>query len=148
MTSLESLLQINSTWSGWFGAPAPFGRTEFSLTISDVNYVQRTFKGTGIDKRGEFEINGKIFSANSEEEKNHSNEEVLVIFSMEFIKDYKDKSNGTGIHYKGILRRCLLSNPDDKCSREKVCMSGKYTYLYQLGFMKLNICDDFEMVRS
>lgn len=130
-SKLESLLPYESSWNGWYGAPAPFGRTEFNLTIQ-MDYSDGSIKGIGSDKRGEFEIVGNISTV---EDNNSEN-----VFSFKFEKMYIDKSKGTGIYYEGKLYKKIKEDV------EVIAMSGKYFYLYQMGFFKMNINEEFEMV--
>ena len=132
-TTLNSLLPPESNWSGWFDAPAPFGRTEYTLTIQ-IDYVDGSITGRGSDKRGEFEITGKISVSGEVEEPSPS---PGGVFPIEFEKCYIDRSKGTEIYYKGVL-----VNDENK----GVVMTGKYTYLYKMGFFKLNVCEMFEMI--
>ena len=152
MGVLELLLVPRSEWCGWYGAPAPFGRTEFTLTLTEIDYDDGSIKGSGVDKRGEFEITGKVSPVTAattsvateedEGERESCDESATFIFHVEFEKSYIDRSKGTGIYYTGELRK----ESSVETGGGRVIMCGKYNYLYQMGFFKMNVSDEFEMV--
>ena len=88
MASLE-LCSAGAEFVGWYEAPFPFGKTEFTLKIVTVDQ-DASFTGTGTDKQGEFNVRG-----------------TLVSDDVVFVKDYKDGSH-TGVKYVGRVEgRCV-----------------------------------------
>ena len=77
---IESPLQF----SGWYEAPFPFGKTDFTLTIENCADTG-DFSGVGRDKQGEFTVRGQVSGTR-----------------VTFVKDYKDGSH-TNIKYDGVM---------------------------------------------
>ena len=71
-------------FNGWYEAPFPFGKTDFSLVVITCS-GDGEFTGTGQDKQGEFTVKGKIDGS-----------------KVSFVKDYKDGSH-TNVQYEGTV---------------------------------------------
>lgn len=81
---MTSIIAPNAKFTGWYDAPFPFGKTEFSLLIESCG-PDGEFSGSGQDKQGEFTVKGNV-------------EGQKVVF----VKDYKDRKY-TDIKYDGLL---------------------------------------------
>ena len=91
MASWE-LCSAGADFVGWYEAPFPFGKTEFTLKIVTVDQ-DGSFTGTGSDKQGEFTVAGTLASDD-------------VVFE----KEYKDGSH-KGIKYVGrVERNCVAGD--------------------------------------
>ena len=82
----DNIFQLGNKFTGWYDAPFPFGKTEFSLVIESFNDTDKTFSGSGNDKQGDFKIQGNLNGDNK----------------VEFMKGYVDGSH-TNIQYEGII---------------------------------------------
>ena len=60
MAKDKSIIDKNVKFHGWYDAPFPFGRTEFTVTIEEYDEVSEVFTGRGEDKQGQFTISGSI----------------------------------------------------------------------------------------
>ena len=81
----NNIFQPGKKLTGYYDAPFPFGRTEFSLEIELYSDQDQSFSGIGRDKQGEFKVQGKL-----------SGDKV------EFMKNYVDGSH-TNIKYEGKM---------------------------------------------
>ena len=63
--------RLNLQFTGWYEAPFPFGKTDFTLLIENCA-DSGDFSGVGSDKQGEFTVRGKVDGA-----------------KVTFVKDYK-----------------------------------------------------------
>jgi len=81
---MNPIFLCSTSWEGWYAAPSPFGRTEFTVDIDSAD-EDGNFSGEGRDKQGEFRIKGKVVDGN-----------------VKFTKDYKDGSH-TGVVFEGVL---------------------------------------------
>lgn len=81
---MKPTLACGTSWEGWYAAPSPFGRTEFTVDIEEDD-EEGNFTGEGVDKQGEFRIKGNMSGGN-----------------VKFTKDYKDGSH-TGVVFEGVM---------------------------------------------
>ncbi|XP_023323371.1 uncharacterized protein LOC111697562 isoform X2 [Eurytemora carolleeae] len=90
-------------------------------------FGQTTFKIKilEVDLQGEFKGEGEDKQGQFEVRGTIQGSEI------EFVKDYKENGNHKGIIYKGRI--------------EENKISGKYEFLYKALFIRLNVCEDFEM---
>merc|ERR1712150_87960 len=72
--------------TGWYDAPAGFGRTEFQATIDSFQASTGDFTATGTDKQGDFTLKGKV----------EGNE-------VNFVKDFTDAGGYKDIKYQGTV---------------------------------------------
>jgi len=101
-------MEMRGDWKGWFAAPAPFGKTHFTVTVQGCSGSDGKFSGEGEDRAGPFAINGFI-----------KHPEVV------FTKDYKDPKGYHGISYKGTL------------SDNKLCGKYEFVYKTMLFCMNI-----------
>ena len=94
---MSTIINENVKFSGWYDAPFPFGKTDFTLTIEKVVAADGTFFGRGTDKQGHFTIQGQFSCTNDNGEGD-----------VTFVKDYVDKSH-TNIQYEGKISGNTIS---------------------------------------
>ena len=82
--TLLNLIESPLQFSGWYEAPFPFGKTDFTLTIENCA-DSGDFSGVGRDKQGEFSVRGQVEGTR-----------------VTFVKDYNDGSH-TNIQYDGQI---------------------------------------------
>ena len=72
------MFKIGSIFSGWYEAPAPWGRTDFTLTLETFN-SDGSFTGRGVEKQGGFSMRGSINGNSFKAVKDFDNKSIVNI---------------------------------------------------------------------
>ena len=119
-------LQVGSNWKGFYDAPLPYGRREFSCEITKITENQ-SFIGQGEDAEGNFSIKGSLGSTKTISEDGQES----VTCDITFIKDYLADDGYKGVEYKGTLTDHRIT--------------GQYSFLWKKAFLSKTVTGIFEM---
>ena len=84
------MFKSGSKFSGWYEAPAPWGRTDYTMTMETYN-KDGSFTGRGQEKQGGFSARGTVSGT-----------------SFKMVKDFDNKSI-VGIKYDGTVNNDTVS---------------------------------------
>ena len=124
MTTFKS----GSNWKGFYDAPLPYGRQQFTCTVAEVT-TDYTFAATGQDKAGKFSAKGSLTNIKVVSEKDDSDDNATCDIS--FIKDYLNEDGYKGVEYKGKL----IGNK----------ITGNYSFVWKKSFISKTVTGIFEM---
>ena len=116
-----------SNWKGFYDAPLPYGRQEFTCEVEEVT-TDYQFVATGHDKEGKFSFKGSLVNFKPVLEETDEDETWCDI---SFVKDYLSEDGYKGVEYKG-----------------KVCgtkITGNYSFVWKKSFLSKNVTGLFEM---
>ena len=124
-----TIFNIGSNWKGFYDAPLPYGRQEFTCAI-DEHTADNTFVAIGQDKEGKFSAKGSLVNIKtaSKEEEDDDEDETCDI---NFIKDYLNEDGYKGVEYKGKL-----------CGTK---ITGNYSFVWKKSFISKTVTGIFEM---
>ena len=126
ITSTMTALKIGSKWKGFYDAPLPYGRREFSCEITEITENQ-SFVGQGEDAEGIFSIKGSLGNTKIILEDGQERQTC----DISFVKDYLADDGYKGVEYKGTL------------SDHKI--TGQYSFLWKKAFISKTVTGIFEM---
>lgn len=121
--------QQGSSWKGFYDAPFPYGRQEFTCRVTEMR-EDGTFVANGDDKEGQFSLKGDLVNIQPNLIKDRGQNEDGTS-DIHFIKDYLSEDGYKGIDYKGVLVGTKIT--------------GSYTYLWKKGFISKTVTGIFEM---
>ena len=121
MTSFK----VNSKWKGFYDAPLPYGRREFTCKVMKMG--ENRFIGEGEDADGNFLINGNLSNFKTVSKDGME----IQTCDITFVKDYLTEDGYKGIEYNGTL------------TGEKI--KGQYSFLWKKAFISKNVTGEFEM---
>merc|ERR1712133_59405 len=116
--------KVGSKWKGYFDAPLPYGRRDFSCEITEMT-DKNSFVGEGEDADGKFSIKGSLCNFTNIME----NGQEWQICEINFVKDYLADDGYKGIQYKGTM------------NREKI--TGEYSFLWKKAFLSKTVTGNF-----
>ena len=118
--------KVGSKWKGFFDAPFPYGRQEFTCNVEELTKDCK-FVAAGYDKEGNFTVKGLLTNVNHVSEENEDDD----ICDISFIKDYLTKDGYKGIKYKGKLTGRRIN--------------GNYSFDWKKSFISKKVSGVFEM---
>ena len=113
-----------SKWKGFYDAPFPYGRQEFTLDVEEVT-PDNAFLAIGHDKEGKFSAKGSLSNITL------ASEEGNETCDINFVKDYVSKDGYKGVEYKGKLNGSKII--------------GHYSFVWRKSFINKSITGIFEM---
>ena len=116
--------KLTSKWKGFFDAPLPYGRREFSCEVTKMS--QNMFIGRGEDSDGGFSFNGSLSNIKTISQDGIETQTCDITF----VKDYLAEDGYKGVEYKGILT-------GDK-------IKGNYSFLWKKAFLSKTVTGIFE----
>jgi hypothetical protein len=122
-------LKPGSKWKGFYDAPLPYGRQEFTCEVEEVTEECR-FVATGEDKDGKFTLKGCLPNINPSLMKEGQDNEDET-YDISFVKDYLSEDGYKGVEYKGTLVGTKIT--------------GNYSFVWKKGFISKTVTGKFEM---
>ena len=121
-----SLFKVGFKWKGFYDAPLPYGRREYTCEIIEIK-DEYNFIGQGEDAEGQFSIKGSLSNIKTIVEDGTEHQTCDVHFN----KDYLSDDGYKGIQYNG------------KLVQEKI--TGEYSFLWKKAFLSKTVTGKFEM---
>ena len=123
-------LKCGSKWKGFYDAPLPYGRQEFTCHVEEVKQ-DYTFVGNGEDKDGKFSVKGSLTNIKAVSNEEEDGNQEVSCGDVFFVKDYLSESGYKGIDYKGTLRGSKIT--------------GNYSFVWKKSFISKTVTGIFEM---
>ena len=118
-----------SKLKGFYDAPLPYGRQEFTCAVEEVTEEYR-FVATGEDKDGKFSLKGCLTNIEPSLMKEGEDNEDET-YGISFVKDYVSEDGYKGVEYKGTLVGTKIT--------------GNYSFVWKKGFISKTVTGKFEM---
>ena len=128
-----TLFRTGSSWKGFYLAPSPYGREEFTIVVDEVT-PDFNFVATGHDNTGTFSAKGSLTNIKApvtDSEHENIDSKGSPTCDINFTKDYLDEKGYKGIKYNGKL-----------CDNK---ITGEYSFVWRASFLSKTVTGIFEM---